>query len=68
MDYKKYIFRGEDKNLIIEEDKIGWYLIVYHKDDFEKSEEDYLIDSLEDAYKEAEERFGVLKNQWEEFQ
>lgn len=61
---QKYSFISSDLKLIIEEDIIGYYLIVY-KDIFsEVSTEDYLLDSLEEAFRVAQEKFGVQAKNW----
>lgn len=65
MNYQKYFYRSDFIKLIIEEDVVGYYLIVYYNPNSIESNEDYLVDSLEEAFKEAEERFGVLSQQWE---
>ena len=50
--------------MLIEEDFVGYYLIIYNDPQSLRSDEDYLLDSLEEAFDEAEQRFGVVKNQW----
>ena len=64
MEELKYFYRDENLKLIIEEDAVGYYLIVYKNPDSIKSSEDYLVDSLEEAFQEADEKFGVSKSQW----
>jgi len=49
----------------IEEDLVGWYLIKYEA---HQSSQDYLLDSLEDAFDEAEDRFEIPKKLWKEEQ
>ncbi len=61
----KYLYRKNNLKLIIEEDVVGYYLYVYK--DIENTgiaTEDYLLDSLEMAFSEAEALFGIQKNQW----
>jgi hypothetical protein len=65
MKYLKYLYKNDYLKLVIEEDIVGFYLIVYNNPQSEKSSEDYLVDSLEDAFQEAKERFGVSSEQWE---
>ena len=59
----KYLYKNDFIKLVIEEDIVGFYLIVY-KLESEKSNEDYLIDSLDDAFLEAQDKFGISKEQW----
>lgn len=65
MNYLKYVHKSDSLKLIIEEDVIGFYLVVYNDPHSEKSSEDYLVDSLEEAFQDAKEKFGVLSEQWE---
>ena len=60
----KFTYKSDSLKLVIEEDAIGYYLIVYDDPQSEKSSEDYLVDSLEEAFQEAKEKFGVLSKQW----
>ena len=64
MTYSKYIFTNDTLKLVIDEDIVGYYLIVYKDPYSEKSNEDYLLDSLEDAFEEAKEKFGITREQW----
>lgn len=64
MIYLKYLYIDDNIKLIIEEDIVGFYLIVFKNPISQKSNEDYLVDSLDDAFKEAKDRFGILRNQW----
>lgn len=64
MTFKKYQFQNEERKLIIEEDNVGWYLIIYTPPNNNQSSADYLLDSLEDAFEEAKDRFGVSPSQW----
>lgn len=66
MEYLKYFYKSNSLKLVIEEDIVGFYLIVYNDSQLEKSSEDFLVDSLEDAFQEAEERFGVSCKQWKQ--
>lgn len=60
----KLLYKNESIKLIIEEDVIGFYLIVYEDPNSEKATQDYLLDSLDDAFQEAEEEFGITKDSW----
>jgi len=62
---KKYIFKGKTLKLVIEPDIVGTYLIVYRNPSQDISDEDYLLDSLEEAFQYAFDKFGVKR---EEFQ
>ena len=66
MVYKKYIYKGKNIKLILEEDikDIGWYLIIYDNPNSNISIADYVYDTEEIAFKNAEKKFGVKKNQW----
>ncbi len=66
MGYLKYLYKSDSLKLIIEEDVIGFYLIVYNDPQSEKSSEDYLVDSLEEAFQEAKEKFGVSSKEWKQ--
>lgn len=65
MSYLKYLHKSKSLKLIIEEEPVGFYLIVYNDPLSEKSNEDYLVDSLEDAFQEAKLKFGISSEQWE---
>ena len=55
---------GKKLRLLIEEDtSVGFYLIVYPEGEA-KSIADYLQDSLEEVFADAEERYGVSRNDW----
>jgi|GEM_PF-7071698 len=62
---QKFEFTTKEFYLLIEEDVIGWYLIVFKKENKTTSISDYLYDNLEDVFFEAQERFGVSKDKWE---
>lgn len=64
MCYLKYFYKDAHLKLIIEEDTVGFYLVVYRNSELDQSTEDYLLDSLEDAFQEAKEKFGIMKDQW----
>jgi len=66
MNYLKYVYKSNSLKLVIEEDIIGFYLTIYNDPQSEQSSEDYLVDSLEEAFSEAEERFGISIKQWKE--
>lgn len=65
MSYLKYTYRNEKLKLIIEEDLVGCYLIVYYNTDAQKSREDYLVESLDEAFQDANEKFGVSREEWD---
>lgn len=56
--------KKKETNLLIEEDSIGYYLYVFDPFDPRDCTQDYLLDSLADAFKEAEKRFGVKEAEW----
>jgi hypothetical protein len=60
----RFLYKGNTLKLIIQEDSIGYYLIVYDDPYSEKSSEDYLVNSLDEAFAEAQEKFGVSRKQW----
>lgn len=64
----KYTFEDKERSLFlaIEEDVVGWYLIVYSNESRNGTKADYLQDTLQDVIGEAEERFGVAESQWKE--
>ena len=64
--YKKYIYKDDKIKLVLEEDnkEVGWYLIIYNDPNSEKSMADYLYDSEDIAFKIAEKKFGIKKEQW----
>lgn len=64
MGYLKYIYKSDLLKLVIEEDIVGYYLIVYDDPKSEKSSEDYLVDSIEEAFQEAKDKFGISRSQW----
>ena len=59
----KFLYKN-DSLKFIEEDTVGYYLIVYNDPNSENSNKDYLVDSLEEAFQEAKEKFGISKEQW----
>ena len=64
MSFSKYLYESSLLKIVIEEDTVGFYLIIYRDPLSEKSDEDYLFDSLEDAFREAKDKFGIARNQW----
>lgn len=64
MENLKYLYKSDSLKLVIEEDTVGFYLIVYNDPRSEQSSEDYLVDSLEEAFQEAKEKFGISSKQW----
>lgn len=64
MNLSQYIYIKNSLKMIIEEDLIGFYLIIYNDPQSLESDEDYLLDSLKEAFDLAEERFSVVKSQW----
>ena len=63
--YLKYFYNNDSINCIIEEDDVGFYLIVYDHQNPGRSIADYLFDSLEDVFQAAKEKFGILQAQWQ---
>lgn len=61
--FKKLWCQKDHLLFVIQEDLVGWYLIIY-KD--KKSTADYLFDSLEEALSAANEDFHVLQNGWKQ--
>ena len=61
--WRKYRCQKDGVSYLIEEDSVGWYLIVYQND---KSSHDYLIDTLEDAFLKAELIFAIPRKLWHE--
>jgi len=59
-------YQSSSSSYRIEKDVVGWYLIVYARKDLEKSSADYLLNTLEDAFIEAENRFNISRNDWQE--
>ena len=69
MRYKELFCSGEENSFAIKEDTVGWYLIVYdsiNSIESDVSTEDYLLDTLEDAFEMAYKKFGVYKSAWKE--
>ena len=61
------ISKEKKLQLIIEHDeKVGFYLLVYPLGS-NKSSADHLCDTLENAFFEANERYGVGRKDWIEF-
>ena len=60
----RYSYKGGSINCLIEEDIVGFYLIIYDNKNPDKSVADYLFDSVDDAFQAAKEKFGILKTQW----
>ena len=60
----KYVYKNDFIKLLVQEDIVGYYLIVYQDPKSKKSSEDYLVDTLEEAFLEAKEKFGVSKERW----
>jgi len=51
------------KKIVIEEDRVGYYIYAY--EDFSRPDfctQDYLVDSLELAFEEVHEIFGIRKD------
>ena len=63
---KKYWNRKDNSFYKIEEDFVGWYLIVCDSKNTDRSSRDYLFDTFEEALCEAKDRFGIPKNDWHE--
>lgn len=64
--FRKYFFQKGNTSYIIEEDLVGWYLLVYDKEKAERPLKDYLLDSLEEAFFEAQDRFDIPRDSWKE--
>ena len=64
--FKKFEYKGNNAYYVIEEDFVGWYLIVYKEKNSYESSEDHLLDTLEDAMREADERFNIPEKSWKE--
>ncbi|GAB4194277.1 MAG: hypothetical protein Tsb0015_17280 [Simkaniaceae bacterium] len=62
MSNKKYWYQKKGVTYVLEEDLVGWYLIIYKNKT--SSSEDYLFDTLDEALFEAEDRFDIPKNSW----
>jgi len=62
----KYIYQNKQIKLVINQDLVGFYLIVYENPSSLTSTSDYLLDTLEEAFQEAQDRFGVLASQWKQ--
>lgn len=63
----KYLYVNDNLKLVIEEDIVGFYLIVYSNPFSEKSSADYLLDSLDDAFNEAKRRFKISREEWKSY-
>ena len=63
---KRYLSQKKGKFFSLEEDLVGWYLIVYEDKELKKSIEDHLLDSYEDAIEIANEKFHVKKDDWKQ--
>jgi hypothetical protein len=65
--FKKYLYKKDHNSFLLQEDIIGWYLVVYRRQDqLTQSSEDYLFDTLEDALKQAEDQFHIPQSAWKE--
>jgi hypothetical protein len=60
----KYCYKDTNMKVYIEEDSVGYYVVMYSDPSSQRSNADYLVDSLEEAFTFAEEKFGILKTQW----
>lgn len=65
MNSKTYWCKKDNNLFVIEEDAIGWYLIVYPNSNKTSSSEDYLLDTLDEAFLEAKSRFKISKELWQ---
>ncbi len=59
-----YIFESSSIKLVIKEDLVGFYLIIYKNPTLSKSSADYLLDSLAEAFEMAQEKYGVSSKQF----
>lgn len=64
--FKKYLCQKDNARYEIDEDLVGWYLIAYPDLHTTQSSEDYLLDSLDDAFVEAEYRYNISRTLWKE--
>ena len=60
----RYTYEDEKLRLIIEEDVVGYYLVVFDKNNSSTSVADYLLDTLEEAFVFADNKFKVSRSQW----
>lgn len=60
----QYLILNKDIKISIEQDDVGWYLIIYENAHSNCSTEDYLFDSFSEALEFAGERFDVSKSEW----
>ena len=61
--WRKYQCQKDGVSYLIEEDLVGWYLIVYQNN---RSSQDCLLDTLEDAFLKAEQKFAIPRILWHE--
>jgi hypothetical protein len=59
----KYVFENDKIKIEIKQDLVGWYLVAYLYP-FHTPCCDYLQDTLEDIFEEAEERFGIKSSEF----
>lgn len=64
MNFEHYEYKKSKIKLIIKEDRVGYYLLVYSNPDINGADHDYLLDDLESALFVAQEKFGVKKDEW----
>ena len=70
MKYRKFIYKNDDIKLLLEEDneEVGCYFMIYDDPESETSSADYLFDTIDVAYKVAEKKYNVKKEQWTEIE
>ena len=61
---KKLFYESKDKFFLLEEDTVGWYLIVYKDRSMKSSIEDHLLDNYDYAIKVAKEDFHISEKNW----
>ncbi|MBS0615695.1 MAG: hypothetical protein JSR58_03990 [Verrucomicrobia bacterium] len=61
---RKYVFENQSIKLVIEEDIEGCYLYIYEEPKAFRPSQDYFLISLENAFKKAQKKYGITKDQW----
>jgi hypothetical protein len=63
--FRNYWCQKDGARYEIDEDLVGWYLIYYKDQNSKKSSEDYLCNSLEEAFTKAQRRYDVPREAWQ---
>ena len=63
-DMRKLFYETKDAFYELDEDVVGWYLIVYKDKSKNLSIEDHLFDSYENALQVAKEDFNIPEDKW----